>query len=69
MNAKKIKDEMDVLYKVRKELIEEIQDLQESYKDSEELEFYCWPIEIELDKIDRKLKVLYDELNSINHEA
>jgi uncharacterized coiled-coil protein SlyX len=69
MNAKKIKDEMDVLYKVRKELIEEIQDLQESYKDSEELEFYCWPVEIELDKIDRKLKVLYDELNSINHEA
>jgi hypothetical protein len=68
MKVKNIKDEMEVLYKIRKELIAEIEDLQESYKDSEELEFYCWPVEIELDKVDRKLKVLYDELNSIDYE-
>jgi hypothetical protein len=69
MKVKNIKDEMEVLYKIRKELIAEIEDLQESYKDSEEIEFYCWPVEIELDKVDRKLKVLYDELNSIDYEA
>jgi hypothetical protein len=68
MKVKNIKDEIEILYKIRKELIAEIEDLQESYKDSEELEFYCWPVEIELDKVDRKLKVLYDELNSIDYE-
>jgi hypothetical protein len=56
------------LFAERKALIKEIEEIQRKYADSDEGEFYCWTVELELDKVNNKLEILYDELNELEYE-